>query len=84
MTINEFIESLPELKNDNGASIKEALLDTTCIWSNDACRGYCLKAMQNAGFDDIQISKVLNNLFSSFDEMTIREAEKIYLEYPNK
>lgn len=84
MTINEFIESLPELKNDNGTNIKEALLNTICIWSNDACRGYCLKAMQNAGFDDTQIAKVLNNLFYSFDEITIGEAEKIYLEYPNK
>lgn len=75
MTIKKYLDSLPELKNDVGANIREALIKTVHIWSNDACKGYCMAAMESAGFTREQIKDVLAALDRSFDEMTIEEAK---------
>ena len=46
-------------------------------WSNDACRGYVIKAMENCGFHakDIQ---VLVELYEVFDFCAVEEAAHYY------
>lgn len=51
------------------------------LWSNYACKGYCVTAMKNAGLDPEQMKKVLQGLRWAFDEKTIEEAEQIGIEY---
>lgn len=50
-------------------------------WSNDACRGYCIDAMQRAGIDKEQIANVLDYLFISFDTLTEEEAEQKFYQF---
>ena len=40
---------------------------TLNIWSNDACRGYVIMAMQDCGFTHKDISRVVNQLYGVFD-----------------
>jgi hypothetical protein len=47
-------------------------------WSNAACTGYCLLAMQRAGLDEKTIEKVLHELHWAFDDTSVEQAEKIY------
>ena len=47
-------------------------------WSNAACTGYCLLAMQRAGLDKKTIEKVLHELHWAFDDTSVEQAEKIY------
>ena len=46
-------------------------------WSNAACTGYCLLAMQRAGLDEKTIEKVLHELHWAFDDTSVEQAEKI-------
>ena len=36
-------------------------------WSNDACRGYVIMAMQDCGFSSKDIRRVLTQLYEVFD-----------------
>ena len=47
---------------------------TLNIWSNDACRGYVIMAMQDCGFTHKDISRVVNQLYGVFDLYTLNEA----------
>lgn len=47
-------------------------------WSNAACKGYVIDAMEKNGFSNKDIDKVIRNLKYSFDFLTIKEAEEIY------
>ena len=47
-------------------------------WSNDACRGYVIMAMQDCGFTHKDISRVVNQLYGVFDLYTLNEAEQKY------
>lgn len=47
-------------------------------WSNEACKGYLIIAMRECGFADNQIKEVLEELDSTFDEITIEMAIKKY------
>lgn len=38
---------------------------TLNIWSNDACRGYVIMAMQDCGFTHKDISRVVNQLYET-------------------
>ena len=46
---------------------------------NDVIRGYLIKAMQNADFEEKEISRALRGLHHAFDDMDATRAEKIYL-----
>lgn len=81
MTINEYLNSLPDMKCNDGKTLKETMLDCVDIWSNDACRGYCIAAMRGADMTEQQIKAVLYEMRYTFDEKTIAEAERIYKEY---
>ena len=56
-------------------SIPELTLD---VWSNDACRGYVIMAMQDCGFSHKDIRRVVRQLYGVFDLHTISEAEQKY------
>ena len=45
-------------------------------WSNDACRGYVIMAMQDCGFSHEDIRRVVRQLREVFDFYTINEAER--------
>ena len=47
-------------------------------WSNDACRGYVIKAMENCGFHANDINQVLVELYEVFDFCVVEEAAHYY------
>ena len=46
-------------------------------WSNDACRGYVIAAMERCGFKPSDIEQVMVELYEVFDYTTLQEAEVI-------
>jgi len=84
MTVKEYIESLDRMNgkfkpSKDGTDIKESMLNSTRIWSNDACKGYALKAMQNSGLKEDLIKAVLTEMSYCFNNITVEEAEKEYI-----
>ena len=55
--------------------IQDTLTDR---WSNNACRGYVIKAMENCGFKSKDISQVLTELYEVFDFCAVEEAAAYY------
>lgn len=47
-------------------------------WSNFACKGYAIMAMQRAGLDEKAIRKVSEQMKWCFDDTTVEEAAKFY------
>lgn len=46
-------------------------------WSKEACRGYCIAAMQLAGYGHSEIEVALEELEAEFKRKSLKEAEKI-------
>ncbi|MDO5400487.1 MAG: hypothetical protein Q4F17_05845 [Eubacteriales bacterium] len=61
-----------------GKTFKEIQDMVTEPWSNDACRGYVIMAMENCGFQPKDIEKVVAELYEVFDIRAVREAENHY------
>lgn len=61
--------------------LAETLLQESSIWTESACCGYCVIAMQNAGYKRTEIYDVLRNLHSAFDEYTVEEAEQKWIAF---
>ena len=78
MKVKEYIdknsESLPP-------ALSDVLIREQSIWTNDACYGYCIVAMKNAGFTRKKISEMIHYLHSAFEEYTVEEAEKKWIDY---
>lgn len=51
-------------------------------WSNGACRGYVIYAMENCGFKPEDIKRVVGELHYVFDFKTLEEAEEHYQNSP--
>ncbi|WP_449355182.1 hypothetical protein [Youxingia wuxianensis] len=51
-------------------------------WSNDACRGYVIAAMERCGFKPSDIKQVMVELYEVFDYTTLQEAEAYYERSP--
>lgn len=47
-------------------------------WSNGACRGYVIWAMENCGFSYADIRRVVSELHYIFDMYGLEEAERHY------
>ena len=47
-------------------------------WSNDACRGYVIMAMENCGFSSDDIRRMMAELHELFDFVSLEEAEAHY------
>ena len=54
------------------------LAGATDIWSNDACKGYVIATLKSMGVSGEQISTVVKELESSFSDLTVDEAAKVY------
>lgn len=54
----------------------EALLSQP--WSNGACRGYVIMAMENCGFSSDGIRRIMAELHELFDFVSLEEAEAHY------
>ena len=51
-------------------------------WSNGACRGYVIYAMENCGFQPADIKRVVAELHEVFDFKSLEEAEEHYQNSP--
>ena len=51
-------------------------------WSNDACRGYVIMAMENCGFSKKDIRRVVGQLYEVFDLNSVEDAKEKYLSSP--
>lgn len=58
--------------------IRKKVLTMNEEWSNDACRGYVIKAMENCGFHAKDIHQVLVELYEVFDFCAVEEAAHYY------
>ena len=58
--------------------IRKKVLTMNEEWSNDACRGYVIKAMENCGFHIKDIHQVLVELYEVFDFCAVEEAAHYY------
>lgn len=46
-------------------------------WSNNACEGYAILAMQAAGLDAQTVRRVLDQMRVCFDSVSVEEAEEV-------
>lgn len=67
-------ESLPP-------QLSDVLLQEVSIWTNDACYGYCIAAMESAGYPRDKILAMLHHLKSAFDGMSVEDAEKKWVDF---
>lgn len=51
-------------------------------WSNGACLGYVIYAMENCGFKCKDIKRVVDELHWFFDVKSVQEAEEHYRQSP--
>ena len=51
-------------------------------WSNDACRGYVIYAMENCGFSPADIRRVVAELHEVFDIRGLEEAQQHFENSP--
>ena len=51
-------------------------------WSNNACRGYVIYAMENCGFSPNDIRRVVAELYEVFDIHSLEEAQQHFEERP--
>lgn len=47
-------------------------------WDNAVCRGYCIMALERAGYGTEDIKKALSELERCFDDSTTEEARQHY------
>lgn len=58
--------------------LAELLAHETSIWTNEACLGYLVRAMEIAGFDEEHIRSAVRGMHQAFDELTEEEAEALW------
>ena len=51
-------------------------------WSNNACRGYVIYAMENCGFPPADIRRVVAELYEVFDIHGLEEAQQHFENSP--
>ena len=66
MKVAEYIQKNKEAMP---AELAEMLSQETSIWSNDACYGYVIIAMRNAGYKEKEIDTLIRYLHSAFQEI---------------
>ena len=75
MKIAEYIE---KQKETLPAELAQILIGEASVWSNEACYGYVVEAMENAGYSTEKILDILHYLHSAFEFMSVEEAEERY------
>lgn len=71
MRVAEFVKKNEVLPK----GLAEWLNQEQSIWRNEACRGYMIAALENAGMDREGIMDMLRYLSRAFDELSVEEAE---------
>lgn len=52
-------------------------------WSNGACLGYVIDALERLGYPEGEIQKIVNEIkYVGFDETTVRAADRHYCSSP--
>lgn len=51
-------------------------------WSEGACRGYVIAAMERCGFKGADIERVMRELHEAFDLLTLEDAQALYERSP--
>ena len=64
----------PNIQSQRPSFIRKKVLTMHEEWSNNACRGYVIKAMENCGFKSKDIRQVLTELYEVFDFCAVEEA----------
>lgn len=59
--------------------MKEDLRYMDGPWRNDACMGYAMMAMEQAGLDGDTIKRVIQEMYWCFDVTTAAEAAEHYM-----
>ena len=83
--VKETGAALPKLSRKKGRFMNydpepAALLSQP--WSNNACRGYVIYAMENCGFSPQDIRRVVAELYEVFDIRGLEEAQQHYERSP--
>jgi len=68
----------PNIQSQRPSFIRKKVLTMHEEWSNNACRGYVIKAMENCGFKSKDIRRVLTELYEVFDFCAVEEAAHYY------
>lgn len=67
-----------EQQSQRPSFIRKKVLTMYEEWSNNACRGYVIKAMENCGFKSKDIRQVLTEFYEVFDFCAVEEAAHYY------
>ena len=82
MKIKEFIKDVRKLdkkfSSSSGRLLSDTLIDDMDIWSNQACKGYLLKAVKYVGLAPDLVTELRNALDMAFSEMSVEDAEEYY------
>lgn len=71
------------INKTDGTSLFDTQIDNMHIWSNDACKGYCVLAMEDAGYNREQIRDVLRQFSDVFDFVSQDQAEAALTRFEN-
>lgn len=72
--LNDCKEKLPP-------ELAKILISEGSIWTNEACYGYCVSAMKEAGLKRQTIDKMIRCLHNAFDTMNVEEAEEFWRKF---
>ncbi len=85
MTVKEYMDALKHINvkptHPGMPSFAEAALDTTDIWSNDACKGYAIRACKSLGYSREQTKTLLQAMGWAFDDISVDEAVLEYVDF---
>ncbi len=79
MTIEEYMSEVTRKSVSEGTP--DLMAAITHIWSDDACAGYVIKAMEAVGATDGKIISVLLELRHQMKTLSVPEAEKVYKDF---
>ena len=68
----------PNIQSQRPSFIRKKVLTMYEEWSNNARRGYVIKAMENCGFKSKDIRQMLTELYEVFDFCAVEEAVHYY------
>jgi hypothetical protein len=77
MTVAEFVKKLKDVPKD----FAEELMEVQPIWTNAACRGYMIAALENVGMGREAIIKMMRGLGQAFEDLSVEAAEQKWREF---
>ena len=72
---------LDDCKENLPPELAKILISEGSIWTNEACYGYCVSAMKEAGLKRQTIDKMIHCLHNAFDTMGVEEAEEFWRKF---